>query len=80
VPIDGYVADFLCFDARLIVELDGEPHFDEERRRKDTARDLWLSSQGFRVMRFMNDEMFGNPLRVMSAILEALEAPSLGSR
>jgi len=80
VPVGSYVADFLCFDARLIVELDGEPHLDEDRRSKDMTRDLWLRSQGFRVMRFTNDEMLGNPLRVMSAITEALEAPSLGSR
>jgi very-short-patch-repair endonuclease len=60
--------------------LDGEPHLDEDRQQKDTARDLWLRSQGFRVMRFTNDEMLGNPLLVMNAISQALEAPSLGSR
>jgi very-short-patch-repair endonuclease len=39
VPIGSYVADFLCVQHRLIVELDGRPHDDEDQRRRDAARD-----------------------------------------
>ncbi len=77
VPIGEYVADFVCFDARFVVELDGEPHWG--RHQYDAARDLWFASQGFRVLRIANEDMLGNPLRVMERIASALEAPSLGS-
>jgi very-short-patch-repair endonuclease len=79
-PIGKYVADFLCLPARLIIELDGEPHLDAQQQKRDEVRDQWLSKQGFRVVRFTNDEVLGNPSRVMKPISDALEAPSLGSR
>ena len=47
VPMRGYVADFACHAARLIVELDGESHDFESRQRSDLARDAWLRSQGY---------------------------------
>src|SRR5687768_7737388 len=79
VPIGKYVADFVCYEAKLIVELDGEPHLAETRRARDAERDRWLGAQGFRIMRITNEEMLGSPLRAMARIAEALEAPSLGS-
>jgi len=79
VPIGKYVADFVCFDAHLIVELDGEPHLENERRIRDDARDRWFGAQGFRIVRFTNEQVFGNPSAVMKEIAKALEAPSLGS-
>ena len=49
VPIGRYVVDFVCFSARLIIELDGGQHGD--RQRHDVSRDAWLRSQGFEVFR-----------------------------
>ncbi len=68
VPIGPYVADFLCFERRLIVEADGPLH-DPER---DAARDAWLEAQGFRVLRFPNAMVQGDYDAVLDRILEAL--------
>lgn len=56
-PIDGYVADFCCFEKRLIVELDGAIHNKESQREYDKERDAHLRKQGFMVLRFANDEL-----------------------
>jgi len=52
VPLGRYIADFMCFECKLIVELDGSQHleqvaYDGERRR-------WLAAQGYRVVRYWN--------------------------
>ena len=57
VPIGPYIADFLCKEASLIVELDG-PNHDEAYDRK---RDDWLCAEGYRVLRFANNDL-GNRL------------------
>jgi very-short-patch-repair endonuclease len=53
-PIGRYVVDFVCFAARLIVELDGSSH-DDEKDEYDERRQAWLESQGFRVLRLSAD-------------------------
>ena len=74
VPIGPYVADFVCLRHRLIVEADG-PHHDTEH---DQVRDAWLGGQGFKVIRFRNEEFERGPDLVLSAILVAVEAPMSG--
>jgi very-short-patch-repair endonuclease len=54
VPLDGYILDFVCMDAKLIIEVDGSQHAESKR---DEARDAYFRSQGFRVMRFWNEEI-----------------------
>jgi very-short-patch-repair endonuclease len=54
VPIAGYIVDFVCFEARLIVEVDGGQHSGSTR---DAERDALLASQGFRTARFWNDDV-----------------------
>jgi 5-methyltetrahydrofolate--homocysteine methyltransferase len=54
VLIGSYIADFVCLDRKLIVEMDGPFH--AERRGYDAARDRYLESQGYKVLRFTNDE------------------------
>lgn len=70
VPIGPYVADFACFDAKLIVELDGGQHGLQTKR--DAARTARLAKNGFRVLRFWNTEFIENPEGVMTAIAYAL--------
>jgi very-short-patch-repair endonuclease len=70
VPVGPYIADFLCYDARLIVEADGGQHADSA---SDAARTSWLAANGFRVLRFWNAEILGNPVGVGEAILAALD-------
>ena len=54
VPLGGYIVDFISFDARLIIEVDGGQHADS---RSDAVRDGYFRGQGFRVLRFWNDEV-----------------------
>ena len=79
VPIGEYIADFICFAARLIVEADGSQHGESAT---DPARDVWFVAQGFRVRRFWNHEI----LRERQSVMETLWAdvsetnPSSGLR
>ena len=57
-PLGKYVVDFVCLEARLVVEVDGGQHV--ERQEEDARRTAWLESQGFRVLRFWNNEVLGN--------------------
>ena len=72
VPLGRYVADFVCFEHRLIVEVDGSQHNDSIR---DAVRDLWLESQGFRVLRLWNRDVLLNLDGAMLSILAALRQP-----
>ena len=65
-PIGRYIVDFVCFSNLLIIELDGGQHADQERQ--DLARTTWLESQGFRVMRFWNNEVLANTEGVLETI------------
>lgn len=55
MAIGPYVADFACVEARLIVELDGRPHDDVDRREHDRVRDDWLTDRGWTALRIAND-------------------------
>jgi len=58
VAIGPYIVDFVCFDRRLIIEVDGGQH--DSRIVPDDARMAWLERQGFRGLRFWNNEVLGN--------------------
>ena len=55
VPIGHYIVDFVCFERKLMVELDGSQHLDQKLY--DESRDDFLRGQGFRVLRFWNHEV-----------------------
>lgn len=69
-PLDRYVVDFVCFEKKLIVELDGGQH--TEQIGHDEKRTRWLMSQGFRVLRFWNHEVFEHIEAVGDEIVKAL--------
>jgi adenine-specific DNA-methyltransferase len=71
VEIDGYVADFLCSEKRLIIEVDGGQHTPE----RDARRTAFLESQGFRIIRFWNHDVLQNLEGVWSTIEGALTTP-----
>jgi len=77
--IGPYIADFFCPKAKLIVEVDGGPHADEERMYRDQARTRWLEAHGCRVLRFWNVEVFKRPIEVTEAIYDALTHPPSGA-
>ena len=74
VPLGRYSIDFINFDARLTVEVDGGQHADSAA---DQERDAWLRAQGFSVLRIWNPDVFANLPGVLEAILCALRAPPL---
>ena len=74
--IGPYIVDFVCFEQRLIVELDGGQH--AENVECDTRRTVLLESQGFRVMRFWNNEALSNIEGMLEAIRHELFPPHPG--
>ncbi|MFD2184835.1 endonuclease domain-containing protein [Rhodoplanes azumiensis] len=78
VPLGIYVADFVCHATKLVVELDGESHDFESRLRRDATRDAWFASQGYRVLRFTNDQVLRNLEGVVSVIRETAGAAMPG--
>ena len=71
VPIGRYIVDFVCFDKRLIVEIDGGHH--QLQADHDDKRTKWLASEGFRVIRFWNNAVLGEIAAVQQAVLTELE-------
>ncbi len=69
VPLKGYILDFVCFEARLIVEADGWQHAESPT---DAVRDATFRGEGFRILRFWSDEVTDSPDSVCRAILGAL--------
>ncbi|QIM62383.1 DNA methyltransferase [Pasteurellaceae bacterium Orientalotternb1] len=55
--VAGYIVDFACLPAKLIIEVDGEQHFDPEILKYDENRTLTLNQLGFQVLRFTNSEI-----------------------
>jgi very-short-patch-repair endonuclease len=71
-PLGPYVADFACFEHRLIIEVDGGQH-NEERLIHDRGRDAWLATQGFTILRFWNNEVLQNTAAVLERIRQVVE-------
>ena len=72
-PIGPYIVDFACMPRKVIVELDGGQH--AERRNHDERRDRFLQGQGYRLLRFWNNEVFENCFGVLERIYEAVQNP-----
>ena len=71
VPIADYIVDFACHEKRLVVEVDGGQHADNA---KDVERDRRLAAAGYRVLRFWNNDVLGNPNGVLEAIVAELSS------
>lgn len=69
-PVGPYIADFLSFRHRLIVEVDGGQH--DVNAAKDSVRTAYLEAQGYRVLRFWNNDVSGNLDGVLQVIGAAL--------
>lgn len=68
-PIGPYIADFACLEAKLLIEVDGGQHMDAVA---DVRRDTFLSREGFRVLRFWNNEVMTNLEGVRALIVSRL--------
>jgi very-short-patch-repair endonuclease len=78
-PIGNYVVDFVSFEKNLIIEIDGGQHNLEDLKNNDEVRTKWLESQGFRVLRFWNNEVSSNIEGVLAQTKEALVVHPLPS-
>ena len=79
-PIGPYVADFVYKRAKLIVEIDGETHFSEAGVAHDRQRTGYLEGRGYRVLRFSNAEITGNPEGVFAVMVGLLGEPGEGPK
>lgn len=75
-PIGRYVADFFCPAKRLIIELDGGHHNEEQVAERDRERQLWLEQQGYRVIRFWNSDITSD----LNAAMERIYVEVYGAR
>lgn len=67
-PVGHYIVDFVCYEKKLIIELDGYQHKEVNRKYYDNERTKFLESEGFRVLRFWNNEINSNLFGVLSEI------------
>lgn len=70
VPIGPFIVDFLCAEARLAIELDGDSH--ARKQRYDQRRTLFLKNHGYRVLRFPNDKLYEDLEGVLAQIAVAV--------
>jgi len=75
-PIGPYIVDFFCPAKRLIIELDGGHHNQDEMASRDLERQRWLENEGYRVVRFWNSEVSSD----MTAVMERIYVELYGSR
>ncbi len=75
VAIGDYVFDFACYGARLLIELDGSIHERADVRENDKAKEIYAIAQGFRVLRFANNDVWDRPAWVVSEVRARLDAP-----
>jgi very-short-patch-repair endonuclease len=76
VHLQRFICDFVCLEARLIVEVDGATHSTDQENARDEARSVALQADGFELMRVTNDEVYRN----LDAVLETIRSKLLERR
>ena len=71
-PIGGYITDFCCRKAKLVIELDGSQHFTKESKEYDKVRNEFMHAAGLTVLRFSNTDVINNMDNVLKAIKDNL--------
>jgi very-short-patch-repair endonuclease len=72
-PIDFFIIDFYCAEARLLIEIDGPSHLEKEQQEYDQARTEYLESLEYKVIRFTNDDVRYNIHIAVATIIEEVE-------
>jgi very-short-patch-repair endonuclease len=72
VPIGPYIADFACMAAHLVIEIDGSQHAEDKKQQYDELRTRWLAKEGYRVLRFWNNDITRNMVGVKETIYTAI--------
>lgn len=68
VPLGNYIADFCCMEKKLVIELDGGQHNFDSNIKRDKIRDKFLEDNGYKVLRFWNNEVLSNTEGVLETI------------
>src|SRR5262245_60720308 len=71
-PIGSYIVDFVCLERRLVVEVDGGQHTEDDHIASDARRDRWLGGEGYRVMRVSTTDVYSNLAGVLDTIWATL--------
>jgi very-short-patch-repair endonuclease len=74
VPIENYIADFVCHAAKLVIELDGGQHFSDGQEAADARRSAIIEANGFLILRFSNHDLMSNRAGVLEKIAAAVAA------
>lgn len=74
-PIKKYIVDFVCFEKKLIIELDGSGHLKDEQIKHDREREIFFKNQGFKILRFYNNDIFNNLQSVLEKIYQEIFIP-----
>ena len=69
VPFQNYILDFVCFERRIVIEIDGGQHMESTR---DAARNAALAKEGFRVIRYWNNDVLQRPNSVLEDLVAKL--------
>jgi very-short-patch-repair endonuclease len=69
VPFKNYILDFVCFEKRLVIEIDGSQHADSQ---SDVTREAALSAENFSTARYWNNDVLQRPVAVLEDILAKL--------
>jgi very-short-patch-repair endonuclease len=70
-PVEGFITDFYCHEAKLIVEVDGAVHDEPHQEARDENRDVFLQSLGYKVLRFANERVLEDIDSVLREIARA---------
>jgi very-short-patch-repair endonuclease len=74
-PIGSYIVDFVCYEKHLIIECDGSQHLAQVEQ--DQIRDQWFQDQGYRILRFWDNDVMLNTAEILEQIYRVCEgAPS----
>lgn len=71
-PIGPYIVDLVSFERRLVIEIDGGHHNETATKQYDLERSRWLGDDGYRVLRFWNNDVLTNIEGVLAKIREVL--------
>ncbi len=72
-PLGEFIFDFYCYKLKLVIEVDGITHEDEDVKQNDKLKDEFIASISFNILRFTDDEVLGNGNMVVRKIVEYIE-------
>lgn len=71
-PMETYIVDFVCLEKRLVIEIDGGQHATQSSY--DAQPTIWLQTQGYKILRFWNNEVLVNTDGVLAIIMKHLRS------